>query len=114
MSSSEFKIKNYIKLICLRLDHYESYIEDEMNTDSISDINDFVNKHRSEEGVKILMFEMNNTEMTSLNDARKYVRNIHAFDYIRGLVDSGHILVTANQNDQMSIDEIINHLIEIK
>lgn len=112
--NSEFKIKNYIKLICLRLDHYESYIEDEVNTDNISDINDFVNKHRCDEGAKILMFEMNNMKMTSLNDARKYVRNIHAFDYIRGLIDSGHILVTADQNDQMSIDKIIDHLIEIK
>mgnify|MGYP004521351811 FL=1 len=112
--NSEFKIKNYIKLICLRVDHYESYIEDEVNTDNISGINDFIIKHRNEEGIKILMFEMSDMRMTSLEDARKYVRNIHAFDYIRGLIDSGHILVTANQNDQMSIDEIINHLIEIK
>ena len=112
--NSEFKIKNYIKLICLRVDHYESYIEDEVNTDNFSGINDFIIKHRNEEGIKILMFEMSDMRMTSLEDARKYVRNIHAFDYIRGLIDSGHILVTANQNDQMSIDEIINHLIEIK
>jgi len=27
----KFEIKNYVKLICLRLDHYESFIEDEVN-----------------------------------------------------------------------------------
>lgn len=38
----KFEIKNYVKLICLRLDHYESFIEDEVNTDCISDINNFI------------------------------------------------------------------------
>lgn len=52
----KFEIKNYVKLICLRLDHYESFIEDEVNTDCISDINNFILKHKNEEGVKILIF----------------------------------------------------------
>lgn len=27
-----FEIENYIKLICIRVDHFESYIVDEVNT----------------------------------------------------------------------------------
>lgn len=112
--SKEFKIKNYIKLICLRLDHYESYIEDEVNTDNISDINDFVNKHRNEEGVKILMIEMKDMKIVTINDIKNYITNVHAFDYIRGLLNAGHQLITAEEVDKMSIGEIVNYMLDFK
>lgn len=110
----EFEIKNYIKLICLRLDHYESYIEDEVNTDNISDINDFVQKHRGEEGIKILMFEMKDMKMVTIQDARKCVKNVHAFDYIRNLLASGHTLVTSDEIEKMSIGEIVSYMLDFK
>ena len=94
----KFEIKNYVKLICLRLDHYESFIEDEVNTDCISDINNFILKHKNEEGVKILIF----------------IQHLHAFDYIRGLIESGHDLITADQVDKMSIGEIITYMLDYK
>lgn len=110
----KFEIKNYIKLICLRLDHYESYIEDEVNVDDISEINNFVLKHRGEEGIKILMFQMKDMEMVTINDARKYIKNVHAFDYIRSLLNSGHTLVTPEEVDNMSIGEIVSYMLDFK
>ncbi|HAU87821.1 MAG TPA: hypothetical protein DCW90_20740 [Lachnospiraceae bacterium] len=110
----KFEIKNYIKLICLRLDHYESFIEDEVNTDCISDINDFVIKHRNEEGVKILMIEMRDMRMTTIKDVKNYIQNVHAFDYIRGLINSGNKPITAEQVDQMSVGEIATYLLDYK
>ncbi len=110
----KFEIKNYVKLICLRLDHYESFIEDEVNTDCISDINKFVLKHKNEEGVKILIFEMKNMRMTTITEAREYIKHLHAFDYIRGLIESGHDLISADQIDTMSIGEIITYMLDYK
>ena len=110
----KFEIKNYVKLICLRLDHYESFIEDEVNTDSISDINNFILKHKNEEGVKILIFEMKNMRMTTISQAREYIQHLHAFDYIRGLIESGHDLITSDQVDKMSIGEIITYMLDYK
>lgn len=110
----KFEIKNYVKLICLRLDHYESFIEDKVNTDCISDINDFILKHKNEEGVKILIFEMKNMRMTTISQAREYIQHLHAFDYIRGLIESGHDLITSEQVDKMSIGEIITYMLDYK
>ena len=111
---NEFKIKNYIKLICLRVDHYESYIEDEKNTDNISDINDFVNKHREEEGIKIMMIEMKDMKMVTINEVRKYIKNVQAFDYIRNLIDDGNHLVTSEEVKKMSIGDIVIHMLDYK
>ncbi len=72
----KFEIKNYVKLICLRLDHYESFIEDEVNTDCISDINNFILKHKNEEGVKILIFEMKNMRIRRENIYNIYMHSI--------------------------------------
>ena len=111
----EFEIKNYIKLICLRIDHYESYIEDEVNVNDISGINKFVQKHRGEEGIKIFMIQMNDgMEMITIKDVRRYIKNVHAFDYIRNLIADGHTLITADNIEKMSIGEIVNYMLDFK
>ena len=33
-----YEIKNYIKLLCIRIDHFESFIVDEKNTNQIEEI----------------------------------------------------------------------------
>ena len=33
-----YEIKNYMKLLCIRVDHFESFLVDEKNTDSIEEI----------------------------------------------------------------------------
>ena len=40
--------------------------------------------------------------MTTISQAREYIQHLHAFDYIRGLIESGHDLITADQVDKMS------------
>ena len=43
-----YEIKNYIKLLCIRIDHIESYVVDELNTSDEQKIDEFINtyKHR--------------------------------------------------------------------
>lgn len=45
-----FEIKNYIKLLCIRLNHFESFIEDEVNTTDEKEIEDFINRYKNREG----------------------------------------------------------------
>lgn len=37
-----YEIKNYMKLLCIRIDHFESFLVDEKNTDSIEEIEKFI------------------------------------------------------------------------
>ena len=37
-----YEIKNYIKLLCLRVDHFETILEDEENTRDIIDIENLI------------------------------------------------------------------------
>ena len=53
-----YEIKNYIKLLCIRIDHIESYVVDELNTSDEQKINEFVKMYKHRKGLKILIFEM--------------------------------------------------------
>lgn len=53
-----YEIKNYIKLLCIRIDHIESYVVDELNTSDEKEINDFIKMYKHRKGLKILIFEM--------------------------------------------------------
>lgn len=37
-----YEIKDYIKLLCIRIDHIESYVVDELNTSDEQKINEFI------------------------------------------------------------------------
>lgn len=52
--------------------------------------------------------------MTTISQAREYIQHLHAFDYIRGLIESGHDLITSDQVDKMSIGEIITYMLDYK
>ena len=41
-----YEIKNYIKLLCIRIDHIESYVVDELNTSDEQKINEFINTNK--------------------------------------------------------------------
>ena len=43
---STYKIRNYIKLLCIRLDHFETILEDELNTVDEGDIEDFIDRYK--------------------------------------------------------------------
>ena len=53
-----YEIKNYIKLLCMRIDHIESYVVDELNTSDEQKINEFLKMYKHRKGLKILIFEM--------------------------------------------------------
>ena len=44
----EYKIKNYVKLLCVRIDHFESQIVDEYNTDSFEEVEQFIYKYQKQ------------------------------------------------------------------
>ena len=38
-----YKIKGYVKLLCIRIDHLESYVIDEINASDDREAEDFIN-----------------------------------------------------------------------
>ena len=109
-----YEIKNYMKLLCIRIDHFESFLEDEKNTDSIEEIEKFIEQYDNREGLKIVMIEMNNMEMMTFDDVKKIIRNAHIFDYMRYLVNDGHKVLTVSDVNKTSIDWLVNHMISDK
>ena len=63
-----YEIKNYIKLLCIRVDHFESFLVDEKNTDSIEEIEKFIEQYDNHEGLKIVIIQMGNMEMITFDD----------------------------------------------
>ena len=67
----EYKIKNYVKLLCVRIDHFESQIIDEKNTTDAKEIEEFIKRYRNRQGLKILMIQMNNMEIVTFDEIKK-------------------------------------------
>lgn len=109
-----FEIKNYLKLLCIRLDHFESYLIDELNTTDIEKIQSFFNLHKNRKGTKILIFEMNSLEMTTFEEIQKYIHTAHIFDYIKQLVTDGHSLLSVDGSNGESVDMFIKCMLESK
>ena len=55
-----YEIKNYIKLLCIRIDHFESFIVAEKNTDKIEEIEEFINRYDNRDGLKIVIIQIGN------------------------------------------------------
>lgn len=108
-----FEIKNYIKLLCIRLDHFESYVVDEVNTTNEEKIKEFINLHKKHKGTKILIFEMDSMEMITFEDVRKIIHNAHVFDYMRQLIGDGHKLLSVGDVDSASIGSFIKYMLEV-
>lgn len=70
----EYKIKNYVKLLCVRIDHFESQIVDECNTDNFEEIEQFIYKYQKQKNLKIVIIQMCNMNILTLDNIR---RNIH-------------------------------------
>lgn len=107
-----FEIKNYIKLLCIRLNHFESFIEDEVITDE-KEIENFINRYKNRKGLKILIFEMNSMEMITFEDVRKIIHNAHVFDYMRQLIGDGHKLLSVGDVNSASIGSFIKYMLEV-
>ena len=66
-----YDIKNYVKLLCIRIDHFESHIVDEQNTTDSKEIEEFIKRYRNRQGLKILMIQMNNMEIVTFDEIKK-------------------------------------------
>lgn len=111
---ANFEIKNYIKLLCIRIDHFESFIEDEVNTTDEKEIEDFIERYKNHDGLKILIFEMNSMDMISFEDIKKFIHNAHVFDYMRQLISDGHRLLSVEDVNSASINSFIKYMLEMK
>lgn len=63
-----YDIKNYVKLLCIRIDHFESHIVDEQNTTDSKEIEEFIKRYQNRQGLKILMIQMNNMEIVTFDE----------------------------------------------
>ena len=109
-----YEIKNYIKLLCIRIDHFESFIVAEKNTDQIEEIEEFINRYDNRDGLKIAIIQMGNMEMITFDDVKKIIHNAHVFDYMRHLVNDGHEMLALSDVSKTSIDWIVSHMLSNK
>lgn len=82
------EIENYVKLLCIRVDNFDSYIIDELNTSDCEEIKDFVSTYKNKKGIKILIFEINSMDVITFEQMRNLIHSLHVFDYIRKLIES--------------------------
>ena len=109
-----YEIKNYIKLLCIRVDHFESFLVDEKNADSIEEIEKFIEQYDNHEGLKIVIIQMGNMEMITFDDVKKIIHNAHVFDYMRHLVNDGHEMLALSDVSKTSIDWLVSHMLSNK
>lgn len=63
-----YDIKNYVKLLCIRIDHFESHIVDKQNTTDSKEIEEFIKRYQNRQGLKILIIQMNNMEIVTFDE----------------------------------------------
>lgn len=106
-----YEIKNYIKLLCLRVDHFETILEDEVNTRDIIDIENFIERYDNCKGLKIIMVEMNTEEMFTFDELKHVIHNVHVFDYIRNIVADGNKMLPVEQLQSIGINLLMKYML---
>lgn len=107
-----YEIKNYIKLLCLRVDHFQTILVDEVNTDRYEDVEKFIERYDQRKGLKILMIEMGNEEMFTFDEIKRIIKDVHVFDYIRKITSEGHKMIPVNQLQSIGINLLMKYLLE--
>ena len=113
-----YEIKNYIKLLCIRIDHIESYVVDELNTSDEKEINDFIKMYKHRRGLKILIFEMSDdVHIITYEQMQSFIHTLHVFDYIRQIIENEtNKLVVVNDSespDALQTDSYLHRLLEL-
>ena len=113
-----YEIKNYIKLLCIRIDHIESYVVDELNTSDEKEINDFIKMYKHRKGLKILIFEMTDeAHIITYEQMQSFIHTLHVFDYIRQIIkNETNKLVVVNDSespDALQTDSYLHRLLEL-
>lgn len=106
-----YDIKNYVKLLCIRIDHFESHIVDEKNTTDPKEVEEFINRYQNREGLKILMIQMANMEMVTFDEVKKFIHNAHVFDYIRHLANEEHELIPVKDLGKLDMNLYLNYML---
>ena len=111
-----YEIKNYIKLLCIRIDHIESYVVDELNTSDEKEINDFIKMYKHRRGLKILIFEMSDdVHIITYEQMQSFIHTLHVFDYIRQIIkNETNKLVVVNDSespDALQTDSYLHRLL---
>ena len=106
-----YEIKNYIKLLCLRVDHFQTILEDEVNTRDIADIENFIERYDNRKGLKIIMLEMNTEEMFTFDELKRVIHNVHVFDYIRNIVADGNKMLPVEQLQSIGINLLMKYML---
>lgn len=75
----------YIKLLALNVDHLETTILMEKNTNSQYDIDEFKELYGDNNGVIIFIIHMNEHDL-KFTDYQRICEHIHPFDYVRYLI----------------------------
>lgn len=100
-----YEIKNYIKLLCIRIDHIKSYVVDELNTSDEQNINEFIKMYKHRKGLKILIFEMTDeAHMLTYEQMQSFIHTLHVFDYIRQIIENETNKFVVINNDDTSLD----------
>ena len=113
-----YEIKNYIKLLCIRIDHIESYVVDELNTSDEKEINDFIKMYKHRRGLKILIFEMSDdVHIITYEQMQSFIHTLHIFDYIRQIIENEtNKLVVVNDSespDALQTDSYLHRLLDL-
>lgn len=100
-----YEIKNYIKLLCIRIDHIESYVVDELNTSDEQEINEFIKTYKHRRGLKILIFEMaDDVHIITYEQMQSFIHTLHVFDYIRQVIENeSNKLVVVNDSENSDV-----------
>lgn len=106
-----YDIQNYVKLLCIRIDHFESHIVDEKNTTDSKEAEEFINRYQNREGLKILMIQMANMEITTFDEVKKYIHNAHVFDYIRHFANDEHELIPVKDIGKLDMNLYLNYML---
>ena len=76
----------YIKLLALEVDHMETTILMERNTNSQYDIDEFKELYGDNKGAVIFIIHMNYDNDIKFKDYKMICETIHPFDYVRDLI----------------------------
>lgn len=107
-----YEIKNYIKLLCIRVDHFETILIDEVNTRKVEDIESFIERYDNRKGLKIIIIEMNTEEMFIFDELKRVIHNAHVFDYIRNIVVDGNKILPVEQLQSIGINLLMKYLLK--
>lgn len=76
----------YIKLLALDVDHLETTILMERNTNYQCDIDEFKELYGGKKNVVIFIIHMNWDNNIKFTDYKRICENIHPFDYVKDLI----------------------------